>query len=379
MQTIHFGSEAITSGYNTKVSVRPRRTLTFVTTLAHKLSFSAFPLKITLRGEDAEEKNLQLCFVKKRIMKTTPIICLALLLGFSACKKEDPDGIAYGKNRFTTTVDGDEREYYVHVPKGYDGETAVPVVFMLHGTSGDGEKFYNISGWKEVGEAENILTVFPSSWRYCIIDEGEQKTTTKWNSQPAEWDFCPGENPRDDFKFLRKVISELSARYNVDSKRIYLCGFSNGGQMAASCSVHMSDVLAGIVENAGTFYTDTTYVPARRLPTAFQLGNKDYGAGVDGPEISLALIDTILANTTYAPGRSTKTHINTFGIDPNYTLSGDTLTAMVATYPSLEGNPDIEYRFVFVKGLGHAYPNGDNHWMYGAEVHWQWLKQFSLP
>ena len=54
--------------------------------------------------------------------------------------------IVYGKSRKTTTVNGDVREYYVHVPLKYDGRTAVPLLFMFHGTSGDGEKFYNISG-----------------------------------------------------------------------------------------------------------------------------------------------------------------------------------------------------------------------------------------
>ena len=30
---------------------------------------------------------------------------------------------------------------------------ASPVAFMFHGTGGDGEKFYNISGWKEKADA----------------------------------------------------------------------------------------------------------------------------------------------------------------------------------------------------------------------------------
>lgn len=314
-------------------------------------------------------------------MKTTPIIALAalLLIAAASCKKDNPDTIQYGKNRVTTMVDGSEREYYVHVPEAYDGSTAVPVVFMLHGTSGDGEKFYNISGWKEVGEAENILTVFPSSWRYCIIDEGVQKTTTKWNSQPAEWQFCPDETPRDDIKFLNQIIDELSDKYNVDEKRIYLAGFSNGGQMAALCSVMMSDVLAAVVENAGSFYTDTTWTPLRRLPTAFQLGNKDQGAGVDAEEIPLSKLDTILLNPDFLPGRAAGTHVKSFGLNPNFTITGDTSTAVIATYPSLDGNPNVSFNFIFVKGLGHMYPNGDNHWMKAAERQWEWLKQFSLP
>jgi polyhydroxybutyrate depolymerase len=101
-------------------------------------------------------------------------ICLAI--GIVSCSDKDDTGPLYqvGKNRFTLTIGGDVREYFVHVPELYNEGNATPVVFMLHGTSGDGDRFYNISGWKEVGEAENILTVFPSSWQYCIIDDDDE-------------------------------------------------------------------------------------------------------------------------------------------------------------------------------------------------------------
>ena len=52
------------------------------------------------------------------------------------------------------TVDGVVREVVLHVPDSVNGSQDVPVVFMLHGTSGDGDKFYNISGWKEKAAAE---------------------------------------------------------------------------------------------------------------------------------------------------------------------------------------------------------------------------------
>ena len=85
-----------------------------------------------------------------------------------------------GKHHFTITVHGDTREYYVHIPTRYDGKTSMPVVFMLHGSSGNGLRLYNISGWVQQGEAENIITVFPSSWKYdCVIDEGVEKHNTE--------------------------------------------------------------------------------------------------------------------------------------------------------------------------------------------------------
>ncbi|MFN8332099.1 MAG: hypothetical protein U0T81_12935 [Saprospiraceae bacterium] len=87
--------------------------------------------------------------------------------------------------KFTyNTVDSVKREYIVHVPPNYDSTKKVPVVFMLHGTSGDGELMYATSGWVEMSNKEGFIAVFPSSLKYRIIDNGEYKTITKWNTQP---------------------------------------------------------------------------------------------------------------------------------------------------------------------------------------------------
>lgn len=315
---------------------------------------------------------------------------LALLFAIAACNKtdkpNDPDpAYLIGKNRFTTQLNDDSREYYVHVPTGYTGKSATPVVFMLHGTSGDGEEFYNHSGWKEVGESDNILTVFPSSWRHCIIDEdGDKKTTTKWNSQPTTWDYCAGEVPRDDIQFFRNIVSEIKTKFNVDSKRIYLVGFSNGGQMAAKCAILMGDVFAAIVESAGSLSVDSNYNPVRKMPVTYQVGNEDYGPGNVGPAVPLSLMDTLISTPglTYQNGKAyrvAQAHVKSFGLNPNYTISGDTNSISIATYISATPNPLNSFRYVLVKGLAHAYPNGDNHPAEAAELNWAWLKNYSLP
>jgi len=291
-----------------------------------------------------------------------------------------------GKNRFLTMVDSVAREYFVHVPLRYDGATKLPVVFMLHGTSGNGEKFYNTSGWVDVSEEENLIAVFPSSMRYCIVDGAEAKYTTKWNVVPdAEWSFCPGQTPRSDIEFLKKIISELRAKFQVDTTRIYLEGFSNGGQMAAKCAIEMSDVLAAVVENAGTFFIDTTYVPKRKLPVLYQIGNEDWGPGNTGPKLPLSKLPQVL-NGTYPDsltqirfGRAALRHIKYFGLSTSFAIQGDTSKLVMASYSGLSGQPLNIFRYVLVDGMKHVYPNGENHWLEAARYHWAWMKQYKLP
>ncbi|HNI43526.1 MAG TPA: prolyl oligopeptidase family serine peptidase [Chitinophagales bacterium] len=322
-------------------------------------------------------------------MKKILLLLLCTVFLFQ-CKDDDDDDdgnnntsttIPYGKNRYTKEIDGVQREFYVHIPQSYDSTVAVPVVFMLHGTSGDGEKFYNISGWKEVGETENIITVFPSSGSYCIIEPDGQKTTTKWNTPPdAEWIFCPNETPLDDIKFLKEVVTFLPTKFNIDTRRIYLVGFSNGGQMAAKCAIEMSDIFAAIVESAGSFYLDTTYTPQRKLPITYQVGNDDWGPGNEGPDLPLSQFDSLLNSfEDFKYYRIKQRHINHFDLNPNYTITGDTASAVFAHFVSNNNEPNNLFQFVMVKGLKHAYPNGTNHPAKAAVQNWAWFKQFTLP
>lgn len=292
-----------------------------------------------------------------------------------------------GKNRYTMVVDSVEREYWVHVPSGYDSAVQTPLVFMLHGTGGNGEKFYDNSGWKELGEEENFISVFPSSMRYKIIVLGEgAKTTTKWNTVPdCDWIFQPGETGKDDVKFLRNVITEMKGKFNIDTSRIYLNGFSNGGNMAAKCSILMSDVLAAVVQNASSFLLDTVYTPLRKLPVMYQVGNEDYGPGNTGPTVPLMYFDSLIStpNVPLLNGkhyRIARRHIVNFGLDSNYVLIGDTSSMMAAAYHSLSGGDTLNvFRYVFVKGLAHKYPNGENHWFDAPRAHWAWLRQYRKP
>lgn len=288
-----------------------------------------------------------------------------------------------GKNRYTMVLDSAEREYWVHVPELYDSTQPTPVVFMLHGTGGNGERFYDHSGWKELGEEEGFISVFPSSMRYCIITDSTVKQTTKWNTPPdAEFQFCPGVQPRDDIRFLRAIILALRQKFNVDTNRIYLNGFSNGGQMAAKCAVMMSDQLAAVVMNAGSYYRDdTTYTPLRKIPLLFQIGNMDYGPGNSGPYIPLDTFNYLLRT----PGiphfdkyyNFAHRIIRHFGLDSNFTMIGDTNAAMVALYHSQVPADTLNIlRYVFVKGLAHSYPNGDNHWFDAPRTHWAWMRNF---
>ena len=283
-----------------------------------------------------------------------------------------------GKQRFAVSIDGDIREYFVHIPKAYNGNSSFPVVLMLHGSGGNGEKFYNISGWVQQGEAENIITVFPSSYKYdCVVDDGLQKRNAeKWTGYDLE--LCDNVKIRDDVKFLGKVIEQVCEKYNTDRKRIYMIGFSNGAEMAARCAVELSDKLAAVVACAGSLPPDSFLSPMRKIPVQVQIGAKDHNLlqklGTSAP----LPLDFPLLLATYPNFQSIiDSYLNSFGLNAHYVLLKDSERYEVARYSGNAGEPNI-FDFVIVKGLDHNYPNGKNHPMQGAKVHWEWMKALYL-
>jgi hypothetical protein len=111
----------------------------------------------------------------------------------------------------------------------------------------------------------------------------------------------------------------------------------------------------------------------------FQLGSSDdMWLGSRTAAVPMGLFESTLRGDSENVG-VVRTHTSTFHFDENFALSGDTNTVLVATYPALPGGGDRQFNFLFIKGLDHNYPNGENHWFRAAEQHWAWMKRYTLP
>ena len=65
------------------------------------------------------------------------------------------------------------------------GGNGRPLVFMFHGTSGDGERFLRISGWREQADATGLVAVFPTGLRYRMLKSAAASrsgTTAGWRT-----------------------------------------------------------------------------------------------------------------------------------------------------------------------------------------------------
>jgi hypothetical protein len=69
-----------------------------------------------------------------------------------------------------------------------------------------------------------------------------------WNAADGVYGADP-----DDSGYLRRLIDTIKSRCNVDPRRIYLVGHSNGGSMAFRMACERAKTVSALVSFAGTF------------------------------------------------------------------------------------------------------------------------------
>jgi polyhydroxybutyrate depolymerase len=314
-----------------------------------------------------------------------------------------------GRHDHTIVLEGVNREVIVYVPMRAAGATPVPAVFMLHGTSGDGEKFLNISGWREKADAEGFIAVFPSALTYCLKedenadgdfdDPGERKVTTKWAAgklgNPAVMPLCTAgeiaalppmqralvDHPiKDDVAFARAMLDLLASDYAVDAKRVYASGFSNGANMTARLTVEASDRFAALAGAAGLLGEDP--VPGRPLSYVLSVGEVDDRFMPFTGGVPLPLAESLLTQYPLFKARAIIPLLVTLQLADAYTYEERTVAGRrIARFTYAQSLAGARNRLTFavIEGLGHVYPNGTNHPLVAADVLWEAFRNESLP
>jgi polyhydroxybutyrate depolymerase len=227
-----------------------------------------------------------------------------------------------------------DRPYNVFVPSGYDAATPAPLVILLHGygASGDLQELY--FKLQPEAEARGFLYVHPDG----SVDLLNQQF---WNGTDA---CCDATQAVDDSGYLTHIIDEVSAGYNVDQKRIYLVGHSNGGFMSYRMACDHADRIAAIVSLAGATWLDTTRCAPSEPVNILELhGTDDHTIQYDGggtPVGRYPSAETTVATWSTYNGCSPETEV--LGtIDFAYNIEGDETTKTAFTGCPADGAVEL--------------------------------------
>ena len=256
-----------------------------------------------------------------------------------------PSQLTPGDHTRTVEVDKLTRKYLVHIPPKYDPKTPSPVVLAFHGGGSNAEVMVKFCGLNETADKHGFIVVYPSG-------TGRLEKLLTFNGGN-----CCGyamQQKVDDVAFTRALLDDLATVINVDQKRIYATGMSNGAIMAYKLASELSDRIAAIAPVGGPMGTETCN-PIRPVPVIHFHGTNDEhapfkggkGKGVSGTDF-------------YSVDHSIKAWIKANGCkDEPATVklpdaAKDGTTATITTYGG--GKDGAEVVLVAIDGMGHTWP-----------------------
>ena len=173
-----------------------------------------------------------------------------------------------GDYTYTITSGGIQRSYLVYVPSTYHSTNPTPVILNYHGGGSNAPAQEIISQMDATADKDGFLVVFPQGTGPSI---GGQIAGT-WNAGNC----CSTAQASgiDDVGFTKAILADLEKKFNVDTKRIFATGYSNGGMMAYELACDMSNTFAAIGVVAGDL-VDSNCKPSRPVPLLHIHGTSD--------------------------------------------------------------------------------------------------------
>jgi polyhydroxybutyrate depolymerase len=181
------------------------------------------------------------------------LLCILVLAGLLGCEGTSGDdgggggtggagGSGFSPNP-PLVIGTDERPAEVDIPADYDPSVSYPLLMVLHGRGTDGRtQTAYLQLFNFVDEKQFVL-LFPNG----TLDDDDVRI---WNGAGC----CADEDQVDDVGYLRGLIEEAEQTYNIDRKRVYLVGHSNGGFMAFRMACEASTLFTAMVSLAGGTY-----------------------------------------------------------------------------------------------------------------------------
>lgn len=267
----------------------------------------------------------------------------------------DASALAPGDYEFKTIHDGRERMYLMHVPPSYKNDTPAPAVIYLHG-GGGGIESSQKDGMYDYSDKFGFILLSPAGSGALAADRLLTWNAGSWG--PADNESCCGyaaEHDIDDAGFISQMIDETEGRLNVDAKRIYATGISNGGIMSYRLACELSGKIAAVAPVAPPGL-ESNCAPSRPVSVMHVHGTGDpcanYSGGLSGGCVGIRKYYMLPAQ------HDVDFWLRENGCSGNGSISYHKGNASCTSYSCAQGS---EVEFCTIIGGGHTWPGG---WQY---------------
>jgi polyhydroxybutyrate depolymerase len=197
------------------------------------------------------------------------IIMLALMLLICTAHAQ-ADSLEY---------DGQTRTYTLHVPANID--SPMPLLIVLHRGAYSGEEMRQLTGFDAIADREGFIVVYPDG-----IDGS-------WNDGLGLDFLTTVQQNTDDVGFIAQLIDTLSENYSIDSSRVYVTGFSSGGNLAYLLACQLADRIAAFAVTGSLMmqHVADSCTPSRPIPMLMIQGTEDPVFAWDGGQFVVEDVD----------------------------------------------------------------------------------------
>ncbi|HEY8173333.1 MAG TPA: PHB depolymerase family esterase [Dehalococcoidia bacterium] len=150
---------------------------------------------------------------------------------------------AAGDSAQTVLAGGRDRRFLLHVPAGYDGTTAAPLVVAFHDASSTPEGFAGDSRLATATDTAGAVVAWP------VADSA------------GGWNDAADAARADDVSFMRELLATLDASLCIDGDRTFVAGYGAGGGMALRVACAMEDEIAAVAVVASSYPNCRANVP----------------------------------------------------------------------------------------------------------------------
>jgi polyhydroxybutyrate depolymerase len=165
---------------------------------------------------------------------------------------------------FTAAVSADRIDFGrgdvpVTVPENYSDGNPAPLVILLHGYGSNGPQQDFYLGLSKISDRYGFLLVAPTG---TLEDRGEgsaRRPRTFWYTTGACCDFF--NTQIDDNAYIVGIIESMKSNYNVDDRKVFLVGHSNGGFLSYQVAYKNPGLVAAIASLAGASHFETRLAP----------------------------------------------------------------------------------------------------------------------
>lgn len=149
----------------------------------------------------------------------------------------------------TINWDNYARTFLSYVPKSIVKDNKPGLIIVLHGSGIDGARIRQWTGYEfdQMADDNNFIVLYPDGYK------------NNWNDCRKVAPYPAKKQNIDDVGFINALIKKYESEYGIDPHKVFVFGYSNGGQMAYRIAIEQPKLLNAIAAISASLPTPDNF------------------------------------------------------------------------------------------------------------------------